>query len=461
MVYTLMQGDDTLNAQLSLYDRNAAPSATRRATGADSNRLLPEDRAAHDWYRFVLSYPPHLVREYVRRFGLDSGHRVLDPFSGTGTTLVECKKLGVPSIGTEANRMAQFACHVKVDWRLDPERLVAHAERVAEAALSRLQRDHVLENPVLCLEPMSPYPLRRLPPEREALLLTDSISPLPLHKVLVLLDALQEHHDERYADHERLALAKALVFRISNLHFGPEVGVGPMKPDAPVISEWMNAVRAMADDLKTLQALPDTPARVHHADARDFGHLVEPCSIDAVITSPPYPNEKDYTRTTRLESVLLGFIHDKAALQTMKRGLLRSNTRGVYKGDDDDRWAVEHPEVQRVADAIEARRIEMGKTSGFERLYARVTRLYFGGMARHLAELRPLLRPGARLAYVVGDQASYLRVMIRTGQLLADIAASLGYEVVGIDLFRTRLATATKEQLREEVVVLRWPGGAL
>jgi hypothetical protein len=79
-------------------------------------------------------------------------------------------------------------------------------------------------------------------------------------------------------------------------------------------------------------------------------------------------------------------------------------------------------------------------------------------MARHLAELRRILRPGAQLAYVVGDQASYLRIMIRTGQLLADIATALGYELVNIDLFRTRLATATKEQLREEVVILRWRG---
>ena len=72
--------------------------------------------------------------------------------------------------------------------------------------------------------------------------------------------------------------------------------------------------------------------------------------------------------------------------------------------------------------------------------------------------MRDALRPGAHLAYVVGDQASYLRVMIRTGQILADIAQSLGYELVSIDLFRTRLSTVTKEQLREEVVVLRWPG---
>jgi hypothetical protein len=100
----------------------------------------------------------------------------------------------------------------------------------------------------------------------------------------------------------------------------------------------------------------------------------------------------------------------------------------------------------------------MGKTSGFERMYHRVTRLYFGGMRRHLLSLTEVLRPGARLAYVVGDQASYLQVMIRTGQLLAEIAESCGYEVESIDLFRTRMATATKDQLREEVVVLRWPG---
>ena len=216
----------------------------------------------------------------------------------------------------------------------------------------------------------------------------------------------------------------------------------------------------MADDLEhaTIRTHIDTPADVHHADARQAGAILEPGSIAAVITSPPYPNEKDYTRTTRLESVLLGFTTSKDQIRALKKGLVRSNTRSVYKDDSDASWVAGHPEIERIAAEIEARRIELGKTSGFERLYARVTKLYFGGMARHLADLRPALRPGARLAYVVGDQASYLRVMIRTGQLLADIACSLGYEVEGIDLFRTRLATATKEQLREEVVVLRWPG---
>jgi hypothetical protein len=142
----------------------------------------------------------------------------------------------------------------------------------------------------------------------------------------------------------------------------------------------------------------------------------------------------------------------------MKRSLVRSNTRGIYKGDEDHHFISRFPKIEEIAARIEARRIELGKTSGFERMYPKVTRLYFGGMARHLSELSRILRPGAQLAYVVGDQASYLRVMIRTGQLLAEIADDLGYKVEAIDLFRTRLATATREQLREEVVVLRWPG---
>ena len=79
-------------------------------------------------------------------------------------------------------------------------------------------------------------------------------------------------------------------------------------------------------------------------------------------------------------------------------------------------------------------------------------------MVRHLSGLRSRLRPGARLAYVVGDQASYLRVMIRTGQILGELAQRLGYELTAIDLFRTRIATASRQQLREEVVRLRWPG---
>lgn len=409
---------------------------------SDENVVRDEDQAVHRWYRFVLAYPPHLVRDYLNDFEVGPGGVVLDPFCGTGTTIVEAKKLGVTGIGIEAAPMAHFACAVKTNWTEQPNRLMKHARCIAASLANRRM----------------PSRLRTLSPEAASLLIKDSISPRPLHRALVLSEAIRESGSGRLQRYEMLALARILPTQVGNLRFGPEIGVSAQKKDdAPVVDLWLAAVEEIASDLA---GLPNhfAPSKVIHGDSRRDLGLIEPGSVDAIITSPPYPNEKDYTRTTRLESVLLGFFSTKAELRASKKTLVRSNTRTIYKGDDDESWVADHVEIQRLAKEIEDRRIEMGKTSGFEKQYHKVTTQYFGGMARHLDQMKTVLRPGAQLAYVVGDQASYLRVMIRTGELLADIAERQGFEVERIDLFRTRPATATKELLREEVVVLRWPG---
>jgi hypothetical protein len=354
--------------------------------------------------------------------------------------------------------MAAYASEVKADWSPDPDELLKDAKRVA----LRVRRQFAAQG-LGGLQASPPPPdcskLLSLSPEQHKLILTDSISPLPLHRTLVLLRAISESGGSFYRDQLRLAVARILVTEVSNLHFGPEVGIGPPKTDVDVLGLWLSQVATMAEDLRALGESDETPASVIRADSRlNMESQVVSCSVDAVITSPPYPNEKDYTRTTRLESVILGLIRSKEELRQLKQGLVRSNTRGVYVTDDDDRWVSSFSQIQKIADDIEKRRVALGKTSGFEKLYARVTKLYFGGMARHLRQLQPLLKPGAKLAYVVGDQASYLRVMIQTGKILAEIAEHLGYRVAGRDLFRTRLATATREQLREEVLLLEWPG---
>jgi DNA modification methylase len=426
------------------------------------NKVLSSDSAFHEWYRFVLSFPPHLVRDYLQKFDIGRGQVVLDPFCGTGTTVVECKRNGIGAVGLEANPMAHFASSVKTYWCIDGDELEADAKKVTSAVRRTLRSQGIEDGEDLFSwavdDPDRPY-LRALPEEKASLLLKDSISPLPLHKTLVLLEKLSTYSDKPTYAPMRLALAKALVATIGNLHFGPEVGLGEIKDDAFVLGAWLGCVRQMADDLRLADARRTSDVRVLKTDARNGTVQLKPRSIHAVITSPPYPNEKDYTRTTRLESVLLGFINSKAELRALKKTLVRSNTRGVYVEDQDHLFIDGNQRVQKLAREIEDRRIELGKTSGFERLYARVTKLYFGGMARHLDELKATLAPGAKLAYVVGDQASYFRILIRTGEILAEIAEDLGYKVVGIDLFRTRLATATKAQLREEVVVLEWNGG--
>jgi len=431
---------------------------TQFHNGTELNRLYENDRPIHEWYRFVLSFPPHLVRDYVEKFGLGKGQIILDPFCGTGTTLVEAKKLGIKSVGVEANAMAHFAASVKTDWEIEPDELADLGQEISnQITVASLEKILSSDSSYFDITVFSGE-LRAFGVEQSKLLIKNSISPLPLHKVLTLLDGIERHKAKKLRNHAKLALAKQTVKEISNLRFGPEIGVGKLKVDTPVLKPWLSALDSMVSDLQEFRAFSDTPATVFSADARDISRHLTPGSIDAVITSPPYPNEKDYSRTTRLESVLLGFISSRKDLRRQKQRFIRSNSRGVYKLDTDHSWVEDVPRVQALANSIEQRRLELGKTSGFEKQYAKVVRLYFGGMARHLSELRSLLRPGAKLAYVLGDQASYFRIMIRTGHILAELAERLGYEVLDIDLFRTRFSTATKEHLREEVVLLQWNG---
>lgn len=429
---------------------------TRKEDGEESNRPYEDDLPVHQWYRFVLSFPPHLVRDIVEKLNIAEDQLILDPFCGTGTTLVEAKKLGIDSIGIEANPVVHFAASVKTDWNVDPMGLADYAKTIAEQAQTILDKQGLDYGPLFQLMSVDTPSIKKLSSEQERLLIKNSISPLPLHKILTLLDVLNTRNDVRFERYTKLALAKQAVCSISNLRFGPEIGVGKIKEDAPVISAWLKGVQDIVKDLQKVQSFSNTKSIVRLGDARRARTLVLPTSVDAVITSPPYPNEKDYSRSTRLEAVLLGFLKSKEDLRAIKKQFIRSNTRGIYKGDQDDVWVRELPRIQALADSIEQRRIELKKTSGFERLYAEVVRQYFGGIARHLEELKPLLKPSAQLAYIVGDQASYFRVMIHTGQILAEIAHYLGYQVLGIDLFRNRFSTATRDYLREEIVFLRW-----
>ena len=345
-------------------ERNVAPKRSR------INRLDPSDEKVHDWYRFVLSYPPHLVREYIRDFRLNESSVILDPFCGTGTTLVEAKLQSIRSVGIEANPFACFACATKTSWKVDPDMLYELAEEVARQTYVALKSKGIDDD--FSVRGGKPHSLRTLSTDEMKLLLKNSISPVPLHKTLVLLDHWQKHSREKCYSHGLLALAKVLVYSVSNLHFGPEVGVKKIKEDTPVVKPWLSQVKKIADDIKSIQAERYAASDVYAADARDSSRALSRRSIDAVITSPPYPNEKDYTRTTRLESVLLGFIRSKEELREFKKALLRSNTRGVYKEDDDSEWVRDFPEILTIADEIEQRRIALRKTSGFERLYGKV-----------------------------------------------------------------------------------------
>jgi hypothetical protein len=123
-------------------DNPTTIAASPAAASVVKNQLQPEDAAIHSWYRFVLGYPPHLVREYVQRLGADPERDwVCDPFCGTATTPVEARLHGFTTISTDANPIALLATHVKLAWDIDLEVVRCRLDDVLELAEACL--DHV------------------------------------------------------------------------------------------------------------------------------------------------------------------------------------------------------------------------------------------------------------------------------------------------------------------------------
>jgi DNA modification methylase len=430
---------------------------TNILNGNLKNDLKELDAPIHRWWRFVLAFPPHLVSQYLDEFACEgSGSVVFDPFSGTGTTLVEAKRRGCHAVGMEALDFCFLASKVKTTWDLS----IAAVEKAMEVLLDRIAADFAnygffcgngtlfethrnVENPAECF--------LALPAAQQKLLGKGYLSTRPLQKLLAIQKHVLALPVGPIGDFFKLALGSIAV-PASNVGFGPEIYRKKAKEDEDVWTLFSEQVEMMLSDLRQAQKRPFGPSGVYHHDSRDLTPLGD-LKLDAVITSPPYPNEKNYGRITRIENLITNCVQNRTDLKRLKKGLIRSNSQNMYKGDEDDQFVKKFSSIQQIADQIEQRRLSLGKTSGWERLYAKVTKHYFGGMYRHLLALKPLMKAGGRCAYVIGDQMSFLMVHIKTGEILAELAEDIGYKVLKIDLWRERWATASKTPIREEVVV--------
>jgi hypothetical protein len=139
----------------------------------------------------------------------------------------------------------------------------------------------------------------------------------------------------------------------------------------------------------------------------------------------------------------------------IKKAMIRSHTKNIYVGDMDYDHAKHHTSINRLVARL---RREVGDTHGFVGYYPDVVAQYFGGMKKHLSDMKRLLVPGARCAYVVGDQSSYCGIHIPTAKLLGILLDSLGFVDIEIVKWRGRWASATSAMVDENILLFAVPG---
>lgn len=419
------------------------PGEAQASWGADAE-------AIHRWYRIIMGFDWKLADEIIDKLAISPGHTVLDPFCGAGTTLVQCQKRGIDAVGLDANPVCTLATSVKTTWTLSPTRLSKLLSVIVAAANDSENRATLTSSPALSYLQQSGMIERGW---------------LSLHKAKIVLSLhAAVRNTPMPGDYRRffyLALVSAVVSRIADVKFGPEVYVLPEPRKLPAAASFIEVAEMMISDMQFARTIHRRAIRseVILGDSRSEKLLsaAVPGGADFVITSPPYPNEHDYTRSTRLELVVLGHVGALAELRQIKRRMVRCSTKGIYKDDDDSAYAIDNPSVDDVARELDRRAVRY--TDGFSKLYGRMVREYFGGMDHHFQSIRQALKPGGRCAYVVRDSQALLGVYIDTPAILARIATStrLGFEIEDIVEHKRIKGTTGKRVLSEKILLLRKP----
>jgi hypothetical protein len=319
-----------------------------------SEAALPErerTKHVHRLHPYHGKFIPQLVEVLLDRY-LTAGDHVLDPFAGSGTTLVQALESGLDATGVD---IAAFNC-LLMRVKTAQYDLGALGDELRDVA-SRVES----------------LPKRRA---RASGYLGEWYAPQATAELLAFRDLIPEY---RHGDVLRVILSRGARSARQTAHFDLEAPKAPQKGEywchkhrrkcRPVESASGFLRRYTSDTLVRIEDFarvrdPERDATVLHGDAREEA-LAGP--FDGILTSPPYPGLIDYHEQHRYAYELLGL--------------------------------------------EEYRELELGKGSSRAAL-----RAYVEGVADVFANVRRALRPGSPVVIVINDRRElYPEILERSG----------------------------------------------
>ena len=184
------------------------------------------------------------------------------------------------------------------------------------------------------------------------------------------------------------------------------------------------------------------------------------------MTSPPYCNRYDYTRTYALELALLGVSEERLIelRQEMLSCTVENRAKNLLSINPQWQTAVAAADDQRLLQAI-LKYLEDQKARGELNNdgIPRMVRGYFYEMACVIAECLRVLKHGATL-FMINDNVRYAGASISVDLILSDIAKRIGFDVKTILVLPTGKGNSSqqmgehgREPLRKCVYIWRKP----
>ena len=359
------------------------------------NKSLPILRL----YRYKEAYSFGLVKEFIHRFQLTEDDYLFDPFCGMGTTLFTAMQHQIPSIGIDKLPIARFIAQtLPLFLSIEPQTIQKTFAEIKSTVAQSEAAEVAMDVSIMKVA----FPEETLLELRRWKGVIDRLSsPLRDIFLLLFLSILEPcSYTAKDGQFLRLKRDKRIAEPIEIL----QKKIYEAEQD---ILAW----RYFWGQNKQIQ-LPS----VQSADARDLSsvHFQKPPT--ALITSPPYANRYDYTRTYSLE-LCFNFVKNFAELKALRFGILRSHIESKVNATDKP----PHPVVEEVVNILK------DKSLNNPRIPDMLT-AYFVDMQQVINQCSQVLNPGAKVAMVV-DNVRFEGEMIPVDLILSEMAEEVGFKV--------------------------------
>jgi DNA modification methylase len=404
------------------------PSLSRSLVSFQANKTRPVYR----WYKFKEAFSASLVEHLFHKYGITTG-RILDPFAGSGTALFAASAMGIDADGIELLPIGHQI--IKAKQILNTEFTPEDFERLRQWTALK-----VWEQTERCV----PLPELRITrgayPEKTKEAIEKYISACQRENsrvqavlrfaLLCILESISfTRKDGQYLRWD---------YRSGRTHGKKIFDKGEIPSFEQAMCEKINEILADTSPVSQTSLFPVEKLCgqicLYDGSCLQILPTLPDSTYDAVMTSPPYCNRYDYTRTYALELALLGV--DEQGLASLRQEMISCTVENRAKDllHINPQWAIPLAVVddQELLQAI-LKYLADQKAQGNlnNNGILRMVRGYFYEMACVIAECGRVLKPNTML-FMVNDNVRYAGASISVDMILSDIAEKLGFSVESI-----------------------------
>jgi len=361
----------------------------------------------HDWYPYLEGYSPRFVEQLIEEFAPEAAV-ILDPFAGTGTTALTAAKLGRHGVYCELNPLLQNLIEVKV--------VATSLDALERRRIAQLLREMTLSFGSIL---KSAEPDLELQIAYSQTFAHSHFFDAPVYEEVLrartVIDkfACSEPVAARFLT---LAVLSSLVevsrlIRRGDLRFRNKKELRLSTPNLAIALQ--GRLNKIASDLEQLTQTSRRPVLICE-DARSLEHLPA-LQVEAIITSPPYPNGTNYFRNTKLELWFLRCLRSSNDLSDFR---FKAVTAGINDVTVSKSGTEATNEVSDIVRQLEA--------SAYDSRIPRMIACYFSDIKEIFSSARKHLVPGAKVIVDIGDSA-YGGVRVPSHSLLTSVLRSEGY----------------------------------